>query len=284
MAQTAPPPTPASPAGTRLDPALIKLALILVVGAVAPQLDTTVVNVGLHTVAAGLGTGVGTVQWVATAYLLALGVTVPLNGWLLGRWGGRRVWLGALVLFLIGSVLAGAARSAGFLIVFRIVQGAAAGILAPLMLTLLIQAAGSRPLGRLITIVTMVVVAVPIAGPVIGGVIVQWLSWRWLFFVNVPITAAASSSPGGGCRTPEGAIASPSTSWVSPSCHLAWQRSCSPSPRQAALSPAGLASGSRWWCFPWWPACCSPPPSRSMRCTAAREPSSTSPSSGTASS
>lgn len=182
---------PSTTTDVRLDPALIKLALILVVGAVAPQLDTTVVNVGLRSVAGGLGTGVGTVQWVATAYLLALGVAVPLNGWLLGRWGGRRVWLGALLLFLVGSVLAGAAPDAGLLIAFRVVQGAAAGILAPLVLTLLVQAAAGRPLGRLITIVTLVVVAVPIVGPVIGGVIVQWLTWRWLFFVNVPITVAA---------------------------------------------------------------------------------------------
>ncbi|MGH7911925.1 MAG: MFS transporter, partial [Candidatus Dormibacteraceae bacterium] len=72
MASAAPPEPGKS---SKLDPALIKLALILVVGGVAPQLDTTVVNVGLHAVASGLGTGVGAVQWVATAYLLALGVT-----------------------------------------------------------------------------------------------------------------------------------------------------------------------------------------------------------------
>jgi EmrB/QacA subfamily drug resistance transporter len=175
----------------KLDPALIKLAAVLVLGGVAPQLDTTVVNVGLHAVTAGLGAGVGTVQWVATAYLLALGVTVPLSGWMLRRWGGRSVWLAGLVLFLVGSVLAGLAPNIGLLIAFRAVQGVAAGILAPLVLTLLIQAAGDRPLGRLITVVTIVVVVVPIAGPVIGGVIVEWLSWRWLFFVNIPVTLAA---------------------------------------------------------------------------------------------
>lgn len=179
-----------APSG-RLDPALLKLALVLVAGAVAPQLDTTVVNVGLHAVAGGLGTGVANVQWVATGYLLALGVTVPLTGWMLLRWGGRRVWLCGLALFLVGSVLAGAAPDIGLLIVFRVLQGVAAGVLATLVLTLLIQAAGNRPLGRLITVVTLVVIVVPIAGPVIGGVIVRWLSWRWLFFVNVPVTVAA---------------------------------------------------------------------------------------------
>lgn len=178
-------------ASDKLDPALLKLALVLVLGAVAPQIDTTVVNVGLHAVATGLDTVVANVQWVATAYLLALGVTVPLTGWMLLRWGGRAVWLGGLALFLVGSVLAGAAPDIGLLIVFRVIQGIAAGILATLVLTLLIQAAGDRPLGRLITVITLVVIVVPIAGPVIGGVIVRWLSWRWLFFVNVPVTFAA---------------------------------------------------------------------------------------------
>jgi EmrB/QacA subfamily drug resistance transporter len=184
--------TPAAPKpGGKLSGELITLAIVLVVGGVAPQIDTTVVNVGLHAVASGLGTGVDTVQWVATAYLLALGVTVPIAGWASARWGGRNVWLGSLGLFLLGSVLAGAAPNIGLLIAFRVVQGVAAGICAPLLLTLLLQAAGDRPLGRLITVITIVVVVVPIAGPVIGGVIVQTLNWRWLFFVNVPVTIAA---------------------------------------------------------------------------------------------
>ena len=183
---------PASEAGGgRLDPKLVKLALVLVLGGVAPQLDTTVVNVGLHAVARALGSSVAEVQWVATAYLLALGVTIPISAWALQRSGGRRVWLSALALFLMGSVLAGAAPSIGLLIGFRVVQGAAAGLLAPSLLTLLLQAAGDRPLGRLMTVVTMVAVVIPIAGPVVGGVIVQDLSWRWLFYVNVPVTVAA---------------------------------------------------------------------------------------------
>lgn len=184
----------------RLDPALLRLALILVLGGVAPQLDTTVVNVGLHAVAQGLGSPVATVQWVATAYLLALGVTIPISAWAADRWGGRRVWLFALALFLVSSVLAGAAPNAEALIVFRVVQGAAAGILTPLLMTLLLRAAGDRPLGRLLTVVTLVAVSVPIAGPVVGGVIVQWLSWRWLFYVNVPVTVAALAAAWWGLR------------------------------------------------------------------------------------
>jgi EmrB/QacA subfamily drug resistance transporter len=162
-----------------------------VLGGVAPQLDTTVVNVGLRAIGRGVGSPAATIQWVATAYLLALGVTIPLSGWASTRWGGRRVWLAALALFLAGSVLAGIAPDAGMLIGSRVLQGAAAGVLAPLLLTLLLQGAGDRPLGRLMTLVTLVAVVVPIVGPVVGGVIVQELSWRWLFFVNVPVTIAA---------------------------------------------------------------------------------------------
>src|SRR5262249_58078450 len=92
--------TPAKPAAEELDPALVKTALIIVVGGLAVVFDTTIVSVALHTLAAELNTTVTTVQWVTTGYLLALGITVPLSTWGLQRFGGKRLWIFALAVFL----------------------------------------------------------------------------------------------------------------------------------------------------------------------------------------
>jgi len=184
--------TPSAPAGQegRLDPALIKLAAVLLTGAIAPFLDTTIVNVAIDSIGRGLHTSVDTVQWVLTGYLLAFGMVVPLSGWALRRFGGRATWTFSLSLFLIGSVLCGVAWNIGSLIAFRVIQGIGGGLLVPILLTLLVQAAGGRKLGRLMATVSLPVVIVPILGPVVGGLIVSSLSWRWIFYVNVPVCLA----------------------------------------------------------------------------------------------
>jgi EmrB/QacA subfamily drug resistance transporter len=183
---------PTEPAGQqgRLDPALIRLAAILLTGAIAPFLDTTIVNVAIESIGRGLHTSVDTVQWVLTGYLLAFGMVVPLSGWALRRFGGRPTWMFSLSLFLAGSVLCGAAWNIGSLIAFRVIQGIGGGLMVPILLTLLVQAAGGGKLGRLMATVSLPVVIVPILGPVVGGLIVSSLSWRWIFYVNVPVCLA----------------------------------------------------------------------------------------------
>ena len=175
----------------KLDPELIKLAAILLVGAIAGLLDTTVVNVGLDAVARGLHTTVASTQWVMTGYLLSFGMVIPLNGWAIARFGAKATWLTSLAVFLAGSIACGAAWNLGSLVVFRVIQGLGGGMLLPVLTTLLIQAAGGRSLGRLMSAVSLPAVVVPIAGPVVGGLIVSNLSWRWLFYVNVPICLVA---------------------------------------------------------------------------------------------
>src|ERR1700759_374653 len=183
--------TPAK-APDKLDPALIKLTAILMVGAIAALLDTTIVNVGLDAIARDLHTTVSTVQWVMTGYLLSFGMVIPLNGWAIGRFGARATWLASLALFLAGSVACGLAWNIGSLVAFRVIQGIGGGMLMPVLTTLLIQAAGGRSLGRLMATVSLPAVVVPVAGPIVGGLIVSNLSWRWLFY----------PWPGGGCRPP----------------------------------------------------------------------------------
>jgi EmrB/QacA subfamily drug resistance transporter len=174
----------------KLDPALVRLAVVLLVGVLAVVFDTTIVNVALETLGRDLHVGVATIQWVTTGYLLALGVAVPVTGWLVDRFGGKRVWLTALTIFLLGSVAAAAAVNAPMLIACRVVQGIGGGLMLPVLTTLLIQAAGGQLLGSVIAVVSLPVLLGPILGPLAGGLIVQHLSWRWIFLVNVPLCVA----------------------------------------------------------------------------------------------
>ena len=169
-----------------IDPAVSRIATVLIIGGLAVVFDTTIVSVALHTMAVQLGTTVATIQWVSTAYLLALGVTIPLVGWAQSRFGGKRLWMCALVLFLIGSIACSVAWNAPSLIAFRVVQGVGGGVMLPLMATLVMQAAGGRAVGRTMARVSLPAVLGPVFGPVLGGVILNWFDWRWLFWVNVP--------------------------------------------------------------------------------------------------
>jgi len=173
----------------RIDPRVMKIAVALIVGSLAVVFDATIVSVALQTLSRQLHVPISTIQWVSTGYLLALGVSIPLAGWAQSRFGGKRVWMFALVVFLVGSVLCSAAWSAESLIVFRVVEGLGGGLMLPLFSTLIMQAAG-KSLGRTMSIVTLPFVVGPILGPVIGGVLLSRLDWRWLFWVKVPFCVA----------------------------------------------------------------------------------------------
>jgi EmrB/QacA subfamily drug resistance transporter len=181
--------TPAKPPAEKLDPKVIKTALILIVGGMAAVFDTTIVSVALHTLAVKLDTPVATIQWVTTGYLLALGIAVPLSIWGLDRFGGKRLWMFSLAVFLIGSIGSSLAWNVGSLIGWRAVQGIGGGLMLPLMATLIFQAASGKSLGRLVTYVALPALLGPILGPLIGGAILTHLSWRFMFWVNVPFCA-----------------------------------------------------------------------------------------------
>jgi EmrB/QacA subfamily drug resistance transporter len=173
----------------KIDPKVIKSAMILIVGAMAVVFDTTIVSVALHTLATQLHTSVSTIQWVTTGYLLALGIAVPLCTWAQGRFGGKRLWMFGLSVFLVGSIGSSLAWDVGSLITWRVVQGVGGGIMLPLLMTLVMQAAGGKALGRTTTIIAMPALLGPMLGPLIGGAILTDLSWRFMFWVNVPFCA-----------------------------------------------------------------------------------------------
>jgi EmrB/QacA subfamily drug resistance transporter len=170
---------------------LTTLAAVVVLGTIMTVLDLTIVNVAIPTLQRELDTSIATVQWVLTAYTLAFASVIPLTGWATERFGARRVWIGSLVVFLAGSALAGAAWSIGSLIAFRALQGFGAGMILPVGQTILAQAAGPQRMGRVMSVIGVPMLLAPVFGPVLGGAIVDGWSWRWIFYLNLPVGIAA---------------------------------------------------------------------------------------------
>src|ERR1700727_2499597 len=132
-------------AEANLSPQVRMVLWALIVGGIAAILDSTMVTLALHTLVVKLHSSDGTIQWVTTGYLLAIAVAIPTTGWAEARWGGKRVWMFALLLFVLGSILSALSWNAASLIGFRILQGFAAGLIMPLLQTLAVRAAGGRP-------------------------------------------------------------------------------------------------------------------------------------------
>ncbi len=174
-----------------LDPALKRVAAVVVLGSIMSILDTTIVTVALDTLGRDFKVSIDDIQWVTTGYLLALAVVIPATGWSIDRFGAKRMWLVSLVLFVGGSALCGLAWSAPALVAFRILQGLGGGMILPIGQSIVARAAGPQRMGRVMSVIGVPTVMGPVLGPVIGGLIVSHASWRWIFYVNVPIGVVA---------------------------------------------------------------------------------------------
>ena len=168
-------------------PRSMTIALVLVLGSVMAALDMTVVNVAIARLSADLDAPLASIQWVSTGYSLALGAVIPLSAWAIGRFGAKRLYMTAIGLFATGSMLAGASWNIESLVTFRVVQGLAGGLVMPVGMAILIRAAEPERLGRLMSTLGLAILVGPLAGPVLGGWLIDQLSWRWMFYINLPI-------------------------------------------------------------------------------------------------
>ena len=181
-----------------IDAAVLKVAGVVVLGAIMSILDITVVNVALPVFQTEFAESpdqplpYSTVAWTVTAYTLALATVIPLTGWAADRFGTKRLYILALVLFTAGSALCATATSIEMLIGFRVLQGLGGGMLMPLGMTIMTRAAGPHRMGRLMAILGVPMLLGPIMGPILGGWLIEHYSWHWIFLINVPIGVIAA--------------------------------------------------------------------------------------------
>ena len=167
------------------------VSVVFVAGTFMTIMDSTVVNVALPTLRREFGVSTASVSAVVTSYLVAMAVVMPASGWLGDRAGGKRVVGSALALFTAASAACGAANSLPELVAFRAVQGAGTGILVPVGMTMLYRTFPQAERIRATRLLMVPSLLAPATGPVLGGLIVDGLSWRWIFYINLPVGAAA---------------------------------------------------------------------------------------------
>jgi EmrB/QacA subfamily drug resistance transporter len=172
----------------RITPEILKVAGVVVLGSIMAILDTTVVNVALPTFQTEFKLNdYSTVAWTITGYTLALAAIIPATGWAADRFGTKRLYLTALSLFTLGSVLCSMAWSIEALIGFRVLQGLGGGMLMPLGMMIMTRIAGPHRLGRLMAILGVPMLLGPIMGPILGGWLIDAASWHWIFLINLPL-------------------------------------------------------------------------------------------------
>ena len=167
------------------------VAIVFVCGLFMDLLDTTIVNVALPKLGDIFGANTTTLEWVVTGYLLSLAVWIPASGCLGDRFGTKRIFMFALFAFTLGSALCGISTSIGMLIAFRVLQGVGGGMLTPVGTAMLFRAFPPEERAKASAVLVIPIAIAPAVGPVLGGLLVDNLSWRWIFYVNVPVGIAA---------------------------------------------------------------------------------------------
>ena len=162
-------------------------SIALALGTFMQVLDTTIANVSIPTIAGNLGVSSSQGTWVITSFAVANGVSVPLTGWLMMRYGVVKTFVGSVVLFTIASLLCGISWNLPSLIVFRVLQGAVSGPMIPGSQALLLMIFPAAQRGTALAIWSMTTLVAPIFGPILGGYISDNISWPWIFLINVPV-------------------------------------------------------------------------------------------------
>ncbi len=174
----------------KLDAGLLRISGVCILATVMAILDVTVVSVAQRTFIAQFASTQAVVAWTMTGYTLALATVIPVTGWAADRFGTKRLFMGSVLAFMLGSLLCALASNIVQLIAFRVVQGIGGGVLLPLGFMILTREAGPRRLGRLMSILSIPMLLAPIGGPILGGWLIDTSSWRWIFLINLPIGLA----------------------------------------------------------------------------------------------
>ncbi len=180
------PPVPWTPS---VSPWLIAATVML--ATFMEVLDTSIANVSLPHIAGSLSASVDESTWVLTSYLISNAIVLPLTGWLSMLFGRKRLFIGCVIIFTISSFLCGLAPNLFLLIFFRVLQGAGGGGLQPISQAILVESFSRKKQGMAMAVYGMGVVVAPIIGPTLGGWITDSFSWRWIFFINVPVGVVA---------------------------------------------------------------------------------------------
>ena len=187
----------------------VVVAVVYVCGMLMNSLDSTIVNVALATLSREFGVTPASIEAVVIGYLVSLAVFIPASGWLGDRFGTKRIFLTALGLFTVASALCGVAQSLEQLVLFRVLQGAGGGLLTPVGMAMLYRTFPPQERMALSRILMFTVILGPASGPVLGGFLIEQLSWRWAFYVNIPVGTIAfligfflpQGAPGGSAGT-----------------------------------------------------------------------------------
>jgi EmrB/QacA subfamily drug resistance transporter len=166
---------------------IIAPLLAVIIGMIMVILDSTVVNVAIPKLVDYFNTDLKTIQWTVTGYTLALSAVIPLAGWMTDKFGAKRIFLITIALFTIGSVLCALAQSPMQLIIFRIIQGLGGGMVSPIGMAMVFRLAPPDKRGAVMGVLGVPMLLAPALGPVLSGWLVDYVSWHWIFLINLPI-------------------------------------------------------------------------------------------------
>ncbi|WP_041303945.1 DHA2 family efflux MFS transporter permease subunit [Mycolicibacterium rhodesiae] len=175
----------------RLDARLMQIGGVCLLISVMASLDATIVAVAQRTFVVEFHSTQAVVGWTVAGYILGLATVTPMTGWAADRFGTKRLFMGSVLAFSLGSLLCAVAPNILLLIIFRVIQGVGGGILMPLTVIILRREAGPTRLGRIIAIAAIPMVLAPLCGPILGGWLIRTYGWEWLFLINLPVGLAA---------------------------------------------------------------------------------------------